>query len=123
MKIGIYFSGIVGTILIVMRIIGILFEFQLNQVFLISGLVLLLMVFLPLSILHRRHYHNKIHNIIESYKGVEKKPVPIKKLEKTWKGWGMNNSPFRERKSGLVWGGGNIKGATAKRTTRRTFMK
>lgn len=39
------------------------------------------------------------------------------------KGWDMNTSPFRDRKSGLRWEGGNIKGVNAKRASRRRFLK
>ena len=38
-------------------------------------------------------------------------------------GWGMNNSPFRDRKSGLSWGGGNIHAANATRGRRKSFRK
>jgi len=39
------------------------------------------------------------------------------------KGWGMNNSPFRKRKSGLTWGGGNIHASEASRKTRKSFLR
>ena len=38
------------------------------------------------------------------------------------KGWSMNSSPFRERKSGASWGGGNIHGAVPKRENRKKFF-
>jgi len=123
MRIGIYFSGIIGTILLVLRVIGIFFEFHQNDVFLIVGLFLLLFVFLPLSIVYKRSPQKKTLNSITSYKGTENKATQQKKGKVKTKGWGMNDSPFRERKSGLSWGGGNIKGAKAARGTRRTFLR
>jgi len=48
MKTATYLSGIAGGLFIVFRVIGILFDFPLNNVFLLLGLVLLLLVFLPL---------------------------------------------------------------------------
>jgi energy-coupling factor transporter transmembrane protein EcfT len=123
MKAAIYLSGIIGTLLLVFRIIGIMLEFPLNNVFLILGSVLLLIVFLPLIIIERYLQNKKIDKIIVSYKETNKETVPLEKGDSEAKGWGMNNSPFRERKSGLIWGGGNIKGANAKRETRRNFLK
>jgi len=38
-------------------------------------------------------------------------------------GWSMNNSPFRDRKGGLNWGGGNIHAAEASRKSRRSFLR
>jgi hypothetical protein len=123
MRIIIYISGIAGILLLVLRTIGIMLEFPLNKVFLISGLVLLLLIFLPLVIIDKYLQNKKIDNIIDSYKGTDTKTIQLKKGETGSKRWGMNNSPFRERKSGLTWGGGNIKGANATRGTRKTFLK
>ncbi len=105
------------------RIIGIMLEFPLNNLLLILGLVLLLIFFLPLLIIERYLYNKKINRIIDSYKEAGKETVPFEKGDSKTKGWGMNNSPFRERKSGLTWGGGNIKGANATRETKRGFLK
>ena len=123
MKTAIYLSGITGTLLLVFRIIGIMLEFPLNNLFLILGFVLLLIIFLPLLITERYLHNRKIDKIIDSYKETNKETVPLEKGDSEAKGWGMNNSPFRERKTGLTWGGGNIKGANATRGTRRNFLK
>ncbi|MFP4556605.1 MAG: hypothetical protein ACLFNU_07025 [Bacteroidales bacterium] len=123
MKTALYISGIAGTLLILLRIIGMIMEFPLNNLFLILGLTLLVVVFLPLAIIERYRHNKKIDRIIDSYKVSEKDTVPLEKGNSETKGWGMNNSPFRERKSGLTWGGGNIKGANATRGTRRNFLK
>jgi hypothetical protein len=123
MKTAIYISGIAGMLLILLRIIGMIMEFPLNNLFLILGLTLLVIVFLPLAIIERYRHNKMIDKIINSYKETGKETAPIEKGDLEAKGWGMNNSPFRERKSGLTWGGGNIKGANAKRGTRRNFLK
>jgi hypothetical protein len=46
-----------------------------------------------------------------------------KKKKSGQKGLEPGKTSLRERKAGLVWGGGNIKGATATRGTRRRFLK
>jgi hypothetical protein len=123
MRIIICISAIAGILLLALRTIGIMLEFPLNKVFLISGLVLLLLIFLPLVIIDIRLQNKKIDSIIDSYRGTNKKAFQLKKGESKTKGWGMNNSPFRVRKSGVTWGGGNIKGANASRGTRKSFLK
>jgi len=123
MKTATYLSGIAGGLFIVFRVIGILFDFPLNNVFLLLGLVLLVLVFLPLILVERYLYNKKIDKIIDSFKETDKNPSHLDKGKFKAKGWGMNHSPFRERKSGLTWGGGNIKGAGASRGTRKSFLK
>lgn len=123
MKTAIFLSGLTGTLLLLIRTIGIWLEFPLNKVYLILGLVMLLFIFIPLIIIDKYLHKKKMNSIIESFKSSDKKNKKIKKTVSKTKGWGMNNSPFRERKSGLTWGGGNIKGANAKRGTRKSFLK
>lgn len=84
----------------------------------IMGVLVLLFLF------ERYIYNKKINKIIKSFKGSKKKEgIKPQGKKPTTKGWGMNDSPFRERKSGLTWGGGNIKGASAKRGKRKSFLK
>jgi hypothetical protein len=123
MKVAIYLSGLTGTLFLVFRILGILLEFPMNDLFLILGLVLLLLIFLPLIFIDRHLHDKKIKKIIDSYKGADKKTISLEKGESKTRGWGMNDSPFRDRKSGVTWGGGNIKGAEASRGTRKRFLK
>jgi len=123
MRRAIYISGILGMLLLMAGLIGAMFEFHLDKVFLVIGLVILLLVYLPLNLISKARYNKKIKKIITSYKGKERKKEAYKKGEKKTKGWGMNDSPFRDRKSGLTWGGGNIKGANATRGTRKRFLK
>ena len=123
MKIAIYLSGIAGSLLLLTSIIGILMEFPVNKIFLILGLILLLLVFLPLIFIDNYLHNKKIDRIIDSYKGKKKITIQKGKGESKNEGWGMNNSPFRERKSGLTWGGGNIHGVNASRGKRKSFLK
>jgi hypothetical protein len=123
MKIIIYLSGITGTLLLVFGIIGIMLEFPWNNVILILGLILLFLIFLPLIIFKRYLSEKKIDKIIDTHKETDSKTVQLEKEESKAKGWGMNDSPFRERKFGLTWGGGNVKAASASRGTRKSFLK
>jgi hypothetical protein len=119
----IYISGILGGLLLAIRLMGTITNFTYNDEFLISGLALIVLIFIPLSIVSRYKQNKKIDKIIASYKGTNKETIQFEKGKSQTEGWGMNNSPFRERKSGLTWGGGNIKGANASRGTRRSFLK
>jgi len=91
---------------------------------LLISLTIIIGVLVLLFLFERYFYNKKINKIIKSFKDSKKKEgIKPKDKNPTTKGWGMNDSPFRERKSGLSWGGGNIKGAGAKRGTRKTFLK
>lgn len=116
-------SGITSGLLLLFRVIGIITEFIYNDLLLISGLVLFGAVFIPLSIISRIQQNRKINAIIESYKDSDKEKVKIPTGNKVTKGWGMNNSPFRDRKASASWGGGNIKGANVSRGSRKSFLK
>ncbi len=123
MKVLLYISGITGTILLALRLLGTVMDFQENDFFLISGLVLMGLVFLPLLLIDRYRHNRKINSIIKSYEGRDRKLPAVPKPGNSAKGWSMNDSPFRERKSRLTWGGGNIKAAEASRGTRRSFLR
>ncbi|PLX22811.1 MAG: hypothetical protein C0599_05565 [Salinivirgaceae bacterium] len=123
MKAAIFISGIGGTLLIVLRIIGIMADFQFNDHFLYSGAILLLAIFLPLTIIEKYLHNKKIDRIIHENKGGKHNKEEIHTDNPKTKGWGMNNSPFRDRKSGLSWGGGNVKAANATRGKRKSFLK
>jgi len=98
-------------------------DLKLNIFFFIS--IVVIFGFMLIFFLIDKYLHNqKIKKIIKKYRGFKKeKNISDQKKKPTTKGWGMNDSPFKERKSGLTWGGGNIKGASAKRGTRRSFLK
>ena len=123
MKIIMYISGITGILLLALRLLGTVMDFRENELMLIGGLILVGVVFFPLLLIDRHRHNKKIDNIIKSYEGREQEVKDIPKSGKGSKGWGMNNSPFRERRSGLSWGGGNVKAAEATRGTRRKFLK
>lgn len=116
----IYFSGITALILIVVRLTGIFIP-DLAFGFMLPLALVLLVVFLIFLFLDRRAHERKIDKIINYWRG-KKKPVELSgKNESKHKGWTMNNSPYRSRRSGLSWGGGNIHAANAKRGTRRSM--
>jgi hypothetical protein len=123
MKPLILISGITGTLLLMVRMLGIFIEFNGDDIVLFLGLALLGLVCLPLFLIDKRNHDRKIDSIIQSYEGRENKDKEPQKASQSARGWGMNDSPFRERKSGLTWGGGNIKAAEATRGTRRKFLK
>jgi predicted RND superfamily exporter protein len=123
MRTAITTSGILGFILLVVSSIGLFAELPYNKVIFITSLGLLVLVFFPLSIIDRYRQNKNINKIIDSYKSKEKESIKMKQGKPATKGWSMNNSPFRERKSGLNWGGGNIKGANASRGKRKSFFK
>lgn len=114
----IYISGILGGLLLVIRLIGAVTDFNYNEVFLISGLALIILVFIPLSIINKYKQNKKIKSIIKSYSNKPAKDNSIPSGKSKIKGWNMNNSPYRKRKSGLKWSGGNLHGSNASRGTR-----
>lgn len=123
MKLLLYISGILGCGTMVFWVIGTAVDFSHNQVLLIIGLSLLGIIYLP-ALLYTRYMHRKkIRSIIEDYKGKGKDERKVDNTESEMKGWSMNDSPFRSRKSGLSWGGGNVHAANADRGTRRSFLK
>ncbi len=119
----IYISGIAGILLLVIGTLGIFLEFVENKLFFAAGLAFILLIFLPLTILRKNQHNRKIDDIIKSYRRKPKGDMNGNELKTTNKGWNMNNSPYRKRKSGLSWGGGNINAAEAKRGSRRSFLK
>lgn len=119
----IYISGIAGILLLVIGTLGIFLEFAENKTIFAVGLFLIFLVFLPLVILRKNQHNRKIDGIIQSYRKKPKGDMNATELKTTNKGWNMNNSSYRERKSGLSWGGGNISAAQAKRGSRRSFLK
>ena len=121
MKTIIYISGITGTILLILRIVGIFSPvFQSNLLLYVGGGMFLL-VFIPFIIKDKLDREKKIKDIIQSYEGKEPEKTKFKKGSRQIKGWSMNNSPFRKRKSGLNWGGGNVHAANASRGERKSF--
>ncbi len=122
MKKLIIISGVTGTILLIFRLIGTITDFALNDVLLWCGLFLLLIVFFPLVLVERYKQNKKLDDIIDSYSCKKPQHERIPKGNSVTSGWGMNNSPFRDRKGSASWGGGNIKASNVSRSKRKSFL-
>ncbi|MFB6341661.1 hypothetical protein ACE1ET_08055 [Saccharicrinis sp. FJH62] len=117
-------SGIAGALLLVIRLLGLFITLPYKDIFLIAGLVLLFVVCLPLVMVEKNTPYRSKQSVNQSSSSPDHKNEDSKTDDKdTYTGWGMNDSPFRSRKSGLSWGGGNIKASNAQRETRRRFLK
>jgi hypothetical protein len=123
MRILFYISGILGTLLLTLRIVGIYLEFPFNSILLYTGIALLFLVFIPMYIIDRIMVNRKINRIIREFQEQEKKNAVPPESKISTKGWSMNDSPFRTRKSGLTWNGGNVHAANASRGTRKVLLK
>ena len=108
-----------------------------SERFILIGILLFVLVLLPWLVVREVRQRRKIRQIIESHRQ-RKEPGSTRKDREAEKdpggteeqddaeapqGWGMNDSPFRSRKSGLTWGGGNIKASEATRGTKRKFLR
>ena len=148
MKQLIYISGVTGGIFLILRIVGIYVDFAYNDQLLSYGAILVI-VCLTLGSIYKYIQNQKIRNLLRSYKYSNSQEPVQKEAQKTGKGQesernkqekedGNNDdkktksgskglepgkNSLRERKTGLVWGGGNIKGANATRGTKRKFIK
>ena len=90
-----------------------------HYLMLVVGGAIFFLVFLPLVIIKRKRHREKMAEIIRKYREKGEQPVPTVQENSKRKGWSMNDSPFRERRSGVTWGGGNIHAANATRGTRK----
>lgn len=83
------------------------------------GVLVFLPVYLYLVFRKRKEHKKRMEKIIREYreKG-EQVPAGMEDGSRG-KGWSMNNSPFRDRKAGVEWGGGNIHAAGATRRSRK----
>lgn len=123
MKILIYVSGTAGVVLAIAGFISELYGSGPASILWITGLALILVFTLPLMIYSRLLEHRKIDEIIRAHRENPKREGQGDAGKSRTQGWGMNNSPFRKRKSGLTWGGGNIHAANASRGNRKGFLK
>ena len=124
MRIITHLSGIIGIVLLASGTTGMITGLLSHSEYLLgSGLLLLGFVYLPLSISMINIQKKKIRQIIQSRHTKNAEDSSNTKTNSKTSGWGMNNSPFRERKSRLTWGGGNVKGANATRRSRKNFLK
>ncbi len=123
MKLAIYISGILGGLAIVLSIIGIFVEFPHNDKLLWVGLILVVGICIPMFRFERYLANRRYKQKKDEREKTEQNSQSSPNRETPAKGWGMNNSPFRDRKSGLTWGGGNVKGVNATRGRRKRFLK
>ena len=103
MKPLVYISGIGGGMLLILGTWGVLFEIRVAGLFLLFGLIFIL-AFFVFSWIQRKDSDRRIDEIIRSHKG-KKEPEEMRKPKEVPKGWGMNDSPFRERQiwPGMEW--------------------
>jgi len=121
MRILITTAAILGGLLLVAGLIGLVAGFEYTSLFLITAAALLIVVMGPMLAIYRYRQNKRMDEILQNYKGKEHQTIGSSK--EAGQGWNMNSSPFRERKSGLSWEGGNIKASGAKRGSRRKFLK
>ncbi len=124
MKTYIYISGFLSAFFFAGWIVAMLMGLPAHLVMLLAGAIILFLVYLPLVIRKRREHLDRMEEIINNYKSGESQEEnnPTGKNSQT-KGWSMNDSPFRERRSGATWSGGNIHAANVTRGTRRSGKK
>ena len=134
----------------ILRMVGIFVDFSHKSQMLLSGL-LLAAVCITTTMIYKHLQNQKIKSLLKSYKdknsqdpaqgaahkshgdkefeeGKQEKEDGEKdtgeKMPKSGpKGLELGKTSLREWKSGLVWGGGNIKGTTATRGVKRGFIK
>lgn len=119
MKNSIYFSATLGMAFLSIRFIGLFIDLTYNQLFLIIGSGILLLVTLPLYLIDRKRYRKKKQSILKTFQNGEK--IDINKEEKIKQSY--NYPSFRKQKSGLTWSGGSVHGSSAKRGSKRRFLK
>lgn len=118
-----YIIGLLSAFFLVGWIGTLLLNIPRHWVFLLAGLVFL-SIYLILYFRAKRLHAERMTEIIKKHKELKSSKKEDAKEEHTSaKGWSMNDSPFRERKSGLSWGGGNIHAAGASRNSRKSFLK
>ncbi len=123
MKTWIYISGIIGGLLIIIGLSGIFKGLFLYTLILIAGLGMTCFVCFPLYWSEMKRQKKKEKSGIKTHGDDHYDSGGINGETSQAEGWSMNDSPFRERRSGLNWGGGNVHGANASRGTRRKFLK
>lgn len=124
MKTYIYISGFLSAFFFAGWIVAMLMGLSAHLVMLLAGAIIFFLVYLPLIIRKRRQHLDRMEEIIRNYKSGDSQKVADPTGEKSQnKGWSMNDSPFRERRSGATWGGGNIHAANVTRGTRRSGKK
>lgn len=116
-----YISGVTAMILFVVRFLGIFLDFPGNDFFLYAAIILLVLVCIPSYFISRYRNERNLEDPLNPL-GDETNSKPAKDASGK-SSWGVNKSPFRQRKSGLTWGGGNVHASNAKRGKRRGFLE
>lgn len=119
MKHAISFSAIIGLAFLSIRLVGLFVDLPYNNLFLILGLGILLLVTLPLYLLEQSRYAKMKESILRDYK----KEKTTDKKEGIKKKTDVNYPAFRRQKSGLTWRGGSVHGSSAQRNERKGFLK
>lgn len=131
MKTNIYISGFVAAFLLLGWLLAMLMGMPGHLLMLITGSIVLFLIYLPLVMRKRKIHRKRMKEIIQNYQNnidtsSKGKLQPENgheasgnKTTKKPKGWSMNDSPFRERNAGATWGGGNIHAANASRGSRK----
>ncbi len=122
MKKAIYFSAFLGSFFILISYIGIKLELYFIHWTLPLGIGLLLIVALPLFIIDYVDRSKKL-NKEKNYQSLDKKSQVDHSSKQTKKKPIKDYPSFSQRKSGLEWGGGNIHGSSAKRGSKRGFLR
>ena len=119
MRRSIQISALAGVLFLALRFIGLFIHLSYENLFLYLGVGILLFITLPLYLLERHRYNDMKKRIISDFKN-----APAKTEKKNSEKSDTPEYPaFRQQKSGLTWGGGNIHAANAKRGSRRGFLK
>ncbi len=119
MRNSIYFSAILGLISLSIGFVGLFIELSDAKLWLLVGIGILVLVTLPLYFTEQARYKKKKASILKKYQGEHH----IKNLKKSKNKQTPDYPSFRKQKSGLTWGGGNIHGSSAKRGSKRGFLK
>lgn len=118
MKYFIHFSGVLGFIFLIFSFIEISIEQTSDYLFVFLGIGIWLLVTLPLYFIDRYRYNSRKQAIINTYKKGKKNKIETE-YNKDNK---VNYPSFRQQKSGLTWGGGNVHGSNAKRGYKKRFL-
>jgi predicted membrane protein len=120
----IYLSGFLGILLLTLYTLGLFAEKSYNTFILTAAIILIIFIFIPMIWFERYKQNRMIDEIIRSQKMTKKEKINhSNETGKKVKGWSMNNSPFRDRKSGTTWSGGNIHGSIPKRGSRKGLFR
>ena len=120
----IYLSGFSGSLLLFYYILGLPADKSYDAIVLIVALALIFFICLPMIFIERYRQNRKLEEIIRKHKKPEQDGIGhSNQAGKKVKGWSMNDSPFRDRRSGATWSGGNIHGSIPKRGGRKGLFR